>query len=69
MADELAARADIGRSTLRDIETGRGTTQFAAVMSVITALGIDRPVVEAADPLNHDLGRMRAHLMHRERVR
>ncbi|WP_245579763.1 helix-turn-helix domain-containing protein [Brevibacterium album] len=31
-ADELAARADIGRSTLRDIETGKGTTQFAAVM-------------------------------------
>lgn len=68
-AEHLASRAGISRSTLRDIEAGRGTTQFSAVVSVMTVVGMDRAVIDAADPYNHDLGRLRADLMTRERVR
>ena len=68
-AAELADRAGIGRSTLRSIETGEGTTKLASVMSVMAVLGINRILVDSIDPLRHDLGQARAYMMNRERIR
>jgi len=67
--DQVCERADISRDTLRKIEQGDSTVAFSSVLQVLRALGILDTLVEAADPLNSDFGRLRAHLITRKRVR
>jgi DNA-binding XRE family transcriptional regulator len=65
----VAERAGISRDTLRSIEAGKGTASIAAVFAVIEALGISSVVTQAVEPLNTELGRNRAALINRKRVR
>jgi transcriptional regulator with XRE-family HTH domain len=68
-AQQVAERADITRSTLRKIETGEPGVSFGNVAQVLRALGMLDVAIEAVDPLNSDLGRLRADKLTRKRAR
>jgi transcriptional regulator with XRE-family HTH domain len=68
-AEQVADRADITRETLRKLEHGDPTVSFHVVLRVARALGLLETVTEALDPLSTDLGRARAGLLDRKRVR
>ncbi|KQQ03546.1 MULTISPECIES: helix-turn-helix domain-containing protein [unclassified Rathayibacter] len=68
-AEQVADRADITRDTLRKLEHGDPTVSFSAVLRVARALGVLGTLTEALDPLSTDLGRARADLLLRKRVR
>jgi transcriptional regulator with XRE-family HTH domain len=68
-AEQVAERADITRTTLRKLEHGDPTVGFHVVLRVARSLGILETLTEALDPLNTDLGRARAGLINRQRVR
>lgn len=58
-AQQVAERANISRSTLHRIESGRSVSSDSLI-NVVRCLGqLDR-LVEALDPYNTDLGRARA---------
>lgn len=65
----VAERAGISRDTLRSIEAGKGTASLAAVVAVMEALGISSSMTNAVEPLNTEIGRNRAALINRKRVR
>lgn len=67
--EQVAERADITRDTLRKLEHGDPTVGFHVVLKVARSLGILDTLTEALDPLNTDLGRARAALLSRQRVR
>lgn len=56
---EVAERASVTRETLRNIETGTGSPRLESVFAVLSALGIAESIVDAADPLSSDVGRVR----------
>jgi len=58
-AVQVADRAFITRQTLRNIENGTGTARMDSLFAVLTALGVDGIIVEAADPYNNNAGRSR----------
>ncbi|MGO4534197.1 helix-turn-helix domain-containing protein [Leifsonia sp. 2MCAF36] len=66
---QVAERADITRDTLRKLEHGDPSVGFHVVLKVARSLGILDTLTEAMDPLNTDLGRARAALLSRQRVR
>ncbi|MDR6971136.1 helix-turn-helix domain-containing protein [Leifsonia shinshuensis] len=66
---QVAERADISRDSLRKLEHGDPTVGFHVVLRVARALGILETLTNALDPLNTDLGRARAALIDRQRVR
>lgn len=69
LSQELAAeRADISIPTLRRIERGDSGVRLGSVLALASILGIGERIVEAADPLNTDLGRLRAHTLGRRRA-
>lgn len=68
-AEQVAERAGITRDTLRKLEHGDPTVGFHVVLRVARSLGILETLTEALDPLNTDLGRARAALINRQRVR
>ena len=68
-AQQVAERADITRDTLRKLENGDPTVSFHVVLRVARALGVLDTLTEALDPLRTDLGRARAGLLNRKRVR
>jgi len=68
-AQQVAERADISRTTLRKIESGDPNVSFANVTQVLRALGALDKVVDALDPLNSDIGRLRAGNLTKKRVR
>lgn len=68
-AAQVAERADITRATLRKLEHGDPTVGFHVVLRVARALGILDTITKALDPLDTDLGRARAGLINRQRVR
>lgn len=68
-AEQVAERADISRVTLRKLEQGDPTVGFHVVLRVARALGILDTITDALDPLRTDLGRARAALLERRRVR
>lgn len=68
-ADQLCQRANISRPTLRKLETGSGAVSVQTLLSVLQALGIQRQMLDALDPLNSELGRLRVDALARERVR
>ncbi|MFT3799334.1 transcriptional regulator [Microbacterium sp.] len=59
-APEVRRCAGITRDTLRKIENGDPTAGFGNVAQVLRALGVFDQVVGAVDPLNSDIGRLRA---------
>lgn len=58
-SQQVADRAGISRTTLSSLENGRpvGT---AALLSVARALGVLDRIIDATDPWQSDLGRLRA---------
>jgi transcriptional regulator with XRE-family HTH domain len=68
-AEQVAERADVTRDTLRKLEHGDPTVGFHVVLKVARSLGILDSLTGALDPLNTDLGRARAALLSRQRVR
>lgn len=68
-AQQVAERADISRTTLRKIESGDPNVSFANVTQVFRALGVLDKVVDALDPLNSDIGRLRAGNLTKKRAR
>ncbi|GAA1566484.1 helix-turn-helix domain-containing protein [Leucobacter aridicollis] len=68
-AQQVAERAGITRSTLRKIENGESGAGFGNVAQVLRALGVLDQVVSAADPLNSDIGRLRAGNLEKKRAR
>ncbi|GAA4421885.1 hypothetical protein GCM10023169_15400 [Georgenia halophila] len=68
-AQQVAERADITRDTLRKIETGSPSVNFRNVAQVLRALGVLDQTVDAIDPLNSDIGRLRAGSLTKKRAR
>ena len=68
-AQQVSERAGITRDTLRKIESGNPNVSFNSVTQVLRALGILDQIVEAADPLASDIGRLRAGRLTRKRAR
>jgi len=58
-AQQVADRAGISRQTLSRLENG-DPVGYASFLSVARALGIVEGIVEATDPWQTDLGRLRA---------
>lgn len=68
-AEQVADRAGVTRVTLRKVEHGDPTVGFHVVLRVARALGVLGTLTDALDPLKTDLGRARADLLVRKRVR
>ncbi|MFY9262298.1 MAG: helix-turn-helix domain-containing protein [Actinomycetaceae bacterium] len=68
-AKQLSDRAGITRGTLRRIEQGEPGVSFGNVAQVLRGLGILDKVVDGVDPLNSDLGRLRAGQLTKKRAR
>lgn len=68
-AEQVAERAGISRGTLRRLEHGDPSVGFHVVLRVARGLGVLEKLTEALDPLSTDLGRARADLINRKRVR
>jgi transcriptional regulator with XRE-family HTH domain len=68
-AAQVAERAGITRDTLRKIETGDPGVTFRNVAQVLRALGVLDQAVESIDPLNSDVGRLRAGNLAKRRAR
>ncbi|MFD2839638.1 helix-turn-helix domain-containing protein [Populibacterium corticicola] len=68
-AEQVSQRAGITRATLRKIETGNPNVSFNSVTQVLRALGILDQVVASIDPLDSDIGRLRAEKLTRTRAR
>lgn len=68
-AQQVSERADITRDTLRKIESGKGGVTWNNVAQVLRAIGMLTPVVETIDPLNSEIGRLRADALLKKRAR
>lgn len=68
-AQQVCKRAGTTRDTLRKIETGDAGVNFRSVAQVLCALGLLDQVVETVDPLNSDIGRLRAGSLTKKRAR
>jgi transcriptional regulator with XRE-family HTH domain len=66
---QLAERAGISRDTLRSIEQGKGTASTENLLRVLRVIGIVDRVIEATDPYQTDVGRLRAEEILPQRVR
>lgn len=68
-AQQVCERADISRVTLRKIESGDPSVSFRSVGQVLRALGLLDQVVKTVDPLESDIGRLRADRLTKRRAR
>ena len=68
-AQQVAERADITRDTLRKIENGDPGVGFGNVAQVLRALGVLDQTIDAVDPLNSDIGRLRVANLAKQRAR
>lgn len=68
-AEQVADRAGVSRSTLSKLEHGDLGVSLGVVFEVLRALGQLDAVAAAADPLNSDVGRLRAEQGLPQRVR
>ena len=68
-AETVAARAGISRDTLRAIEHGKGTVSLENTFRVLRVLGVLEKLIEASDPYQTDVGRLRADEVLPRRVR
>lgn len=65
---ELATRSGVSESTIARLEHGQGAS-LDNVLSIARALGILQHLVEAADPWNHERGRLLASAQLPQRAR
>jgi transcriptional regulator with XRE-family HTH domain len=65
---EVAERADVARSTVLRLETGKGAG-LEALLRVSRALGVLSELTSALDPYRTDVGRLRADERLPQRVR
>lgn len=68
-AQMLADRAGISRGTLRDIERGAGSVRLENLICVLVVLDRQDDLVRALEPLNTQIGQIRANRMLPQRVR
>ena len=68
-AQQVAESADIGRDAVRKVETGDPSVSLGATLQVLRAIGILDQTVDAIDPLNSDIGKLRADRLTRKRAR
>lgn len=68
-AQQVSERAGITRDTLRKIEAGDPGVGFGNVAQVLRALGVLDQAVDAIDPLESDIGRLRAGNLAKKRAR
>lgn len=68
-AQQVSERAGITRDTLRKIESGEPGVGFGNVAQVLRALGVLDQAVDAIDPLESDIGRLRAGNIAKKRAR
>lgn len=68
-AAQVAERAGISRDTLRAVEQGKGTASTENLLRVLRILGILDSVLDAADPYQTDVGKLRADEILPQRVR
>lgn len=68
-AQQVSERAGITRDTLRRIERGDPGVGFGNVAQVLRALGVLDQTVDAVDPLNSDIGKLRAGNLAKRRAR
>lgn len=68
-AQQVSERAGITRDTLRKIEAGDPGAGFGNVAQVLRALGVLDQAVAAIDPLESDIGRLRAGNLTKRRAR
>ncbi|HIX00940.1 MAG TPA: helix-turn-helix transcriptional regulator [Candidatus Nesterenkonia stercoripullorum] len=69
LSQQLAAdRARISVPALRRVENGDPGVSLGTIMKLTDVLRMDDQIVKAVDPLNHDLGRARAHMLSRKRA-
>lgn len=70
LSQEIAAqRAYISVPALRRVEQGDPGVSLGTIMKFANVLDMDRYMVDAINPLNHDLGRARAHMLTRKRAK
>ncbi|MGJ9403724.1 helix-turn-helix transcriptional regulator [Arthrobacter sp. KK5.5] len=70
LSQELAAeRADVSLPTLRRVEKGDPGVKLGSFLAVARVLDVARALVVATDPLETELGRLRAPLLGRQRAR
>ena len=65
----LAERAGVSRATLHKLESGQGHVTLETFLRVLRVLGTLDLVVDALDPYQSDVGRLRADQQLPERVR
>lgn len=69
LSQQLAAdRARISVPALRRAEKGDPGASLGTIMKLADVLRMDDQILKAVDPLNHDLGRARAHMLSRKRA-
>lgn len=68
-AAEVATRAGISRGTLRRLEHGDPAVSLAVVLAVARALGQLQAATSGFDPMNSEIGRLRAREQLPQRVR
>lgn len=65
--DLVAQRANISIATLRRIEQGDPGVKIGSFFAVLNVLNALKYVEDDLDPLNHEIGRMRAGMLDRQR--
>ncbi len=68
-AQQVSERAGITRDTLRKVESGDPGVGFGNVAQVLRALCVLDQTIHAIDPLNSDIGRLRAGNLSKKRAR
>jgi transcriptional regulator with XRE-family HTH domain len=58
-ASDVADRAFVTRETLRNIESGTGAPRMDSLFAILAVIGIADAVVDAANPYNSDVARVR----------
>jgi DNA-binding phage protein len=67
--NQVADRAGVSRATVQRLARDPGSVSFENVLRVARALGMLDEIVRAVDPLNTDVGRLRAEERLPQRVR
>ncbi len=66
---QLAARAGIARGTVSRLESGSGEINLESALRILRALGLLDRALEALDPFESDVGRLRSEERLPQRVR
>lgn len=66
---QVADRAGVGANTVRRLEDGEGGVALENVLRILRALGVMSTVLQALDPYESDVGRLRSDERLPQRVR